>query len=361
MSNATGPAVYIPTDKNIFDALQHKKVTQLELLKFLRTRGIFFPLNAPKDMLIERITLLNFGYHDFIWLTKLLENPNKKEKSTHTTLKFEVTEDDVRKACTTVKSNIEIDNSVKLTQKNGTTKLSVTYVDLDFSKTELRQRAVKTCDIEIEKTNEGVVLKMPSTKKAADIASRLKQVLSTQLQDGQTIEEFSINLSSIISPETRSRFFDVLVRNVPGYKFDTVTSVDVFHTIEDESEDDDDEREARLASYINRAALAGEGVLDSQEFQQLHKRGFFIYKIIWTGISGVEGGDKVEFETQFGSPSDCTDFKYMVRGIYNFQERTKSFNITRRAATPKENDTMNKLLREAAEQAYKTVINSLEE
>ncbi len=41
-----GPSIYIPTDKNIFDALQHKKVTQGELVIFLRKRGILVALGA---------------------------------------------------------------------------------------------------------------------------------------------------------------------------------------------------------------------------------------------------------------------------------------------------------------------------
>lgn len=360
MTKPVGPSIYIPTDKNIYDALKHKKVTQAELVGFLRRRGVLVSKSASKDVLVEKISTLTLDHADFNWLGKLLENPNRKDKTTHTQLKGKLTPEQINKACQTVKQNIAaVDgDSVKVTKKGGNTTLTVTYVDVDFTKTEMRQRTLKTCEIALEQRDDGVVIKMPSTKKATELSRQLKTVLCAQAPKEEPLDEINISLEGIIEPKARSGFFDTLIRNIEGYDFDTVTSVNVYHLVEELDEEDDEEdgiADARLASYINKAVLAGEGVLESQEFSQLHARGFYIYRIIWKVTSKLQGGEKVEFEAQFGAPDACTEFKYTTRSIYNFNENTGMHNISRRAATPKENDSYDSLLRDASERALSTV------
>lgn len=109
MTNTHGPSIYIPNDKNIFDALQHKKVTHSTLLEFLRKRGIFLSSNIEKDELVSLIASLTLDYHDYLWLCKQLENPNRKDKTTHSVMKGEVSNEQIMKACKTVKANIGID------------------------------------------------------------------------------------------------------------------------------------------------------------------------------------------------------------------------------------------------------------
>jgi len=360
MLKNVGPSIYIPTDKNIFDALQHKKVTQSELVTFLRKRGALVSKSIEKQKLVEKISALTLSYSDFQWLCRLLENPNRKDKTTHSTLRGNIGSQQIKAACETIKNNILAgDNeSAIISKTNNTTAIKLTYVDQDFTKTELRQRTVKTCEIKLEESSDGIIMKHPSTKKAKEISQRLKTVLSSYAQQkGEELQELSISLETIASASLRSKFFDELIRNIEGLEFDTVTSVDVYHF---ESEklsdfDDDDTSDSRLAAYINKAALAGAGVLESSEFNELHDRGFYIYKIVWTSIDPAADGPKVEFETQFGNPSSCTDFMYTVRGIYPFNERTSKYNVTRRAAIPAENDKYNSKLRGASEKALQEV------
>lgn len=355
-----GPSVYIPTDKNIFDALLHKKVTQSELVNFLRRRGILVSGNISKQELSEKICSLTLSYFDFNWVCKLLENPNRKDKTTHSKLKGDIQDKQINSACSIIKSNLSAnsDDSVKITKSGDKTVLSVTYVDYDFTKTELRQRTIKNCEIQIEKDKDGIVMKLPSTKKAKEVSDKLKVALKAQVNKdgGSELEEFSISLESFADASIRSKFFDHLIRNVPGFKFDNVSSVDVYHFEQkqfDEFEDDD--VDARLASYINKAALAGEGVLESTEFKQLHKQGFYIYKIVWTSVDTSIDGPKVEFEAQFGSPDSCTDFMYSVRGTYPYNRRTNEHNVTRKSATKYENNKYGLNLRDASESALQVV------
>lgn len=358
----SGPSIYIPTDKNIFDALQHKKVTQGELVSFLSRRGILVSRNISKQQLTEKICAMTLSYSDFNWVAKLLENPNRKDKTTHSKLKGDVEYSQISSACSTVKANLTAssDDSVKLTKNGDKTTLTITYVDHDFTKTELRQRTVKTCEIQIEQADDGVVMKLPSTRKAKEVSEQLKSIMKAQVIEagGAELEECSISLEALCDATIRSQFFDHLIRSVPGFEFDNVSSVDVYHFEKEQRDEfeEDDESDARLASYINKAALAGEGVLDSTEFKQLHKQGFYIYKIIWTAVEDSFEGPKVEFEAQFGKPDSCTDFKYTVRGVYQYNSRTAEHNVTRRATTLYENEEYNLKIKDASEKALEIVI-----
>lgn len=359
----TGPSIYIPTDKNIYDALKHKKVTQSELVTFLRKRGKLVSLHASKQDLIEKICSLTFSYADFKWIGRLLENPNRKDKTTHTNLKGNIEKKQIMTACSTLKANFSVDSddSVKVTKSGNNTTLTVTYLDQDFTKTELRQRTIKTCEIQIESSADGVVMKLPSTKKAKEVSDRLKTILKAQVaqESGKEIKEFSISLETLPDAKVRSQFFDDLIRNIYGFEFDNVSSVDVYHfeqELRDELEDEG--TEARLASYINKAALAGEGVLESTEFNQLHTRGFYIYRIIWTAIDKSFEGPKVEFEAQFGQPKSCTDFMYTIRGLYPYNSNTSEHNVTRKGASSFDNDKYNLKLRDASEKALQKALQT---
>ena len=117
MSNSTGPSIYIPSDKNIYDALQHKKVRHSEVLKFLRNRGLIVSPNLDKSELSRSISQLTFDYHDYLFLTKLLENPNRKEKTTRVTVKTSAESEELVKACQNISKNTE--ESYKVIKKGA--------------------------------------------------------------------------------------------------------------------------------------------------------------------------------------------------------------------------------------------------
>ncbi len=362
MGKKIGPSIYIPTDKNIYDALQHKKVKQSDLVALLRRRNILVSPSLDKLELSIMISGLTIDYEDFIYITKLLENPNRKEKTTQSSVKAQVSDDEIKKACKMLIDADISDDTFKIVKSDSDTiSLVVTYTDIDFTKTELRQRAIKKCEIEIQRENGELTFRMPSNEKAKTITSKLKENLS-QVK-GEELEEETISLENFIEAEARSYFFDRLINLVPGYSFENVSSVDVYHSIDslDDDEDELDEEQAgRFAGYIRKAVLAGNGVLESAEFNQLHARGFFISKIVWTCDENVTGGNRVEFEAQFGTPSSCTDFKYLVRGIYNYNDRTQEHNVTRRSALPKEIKKLNILLEQAAKLSFEAVEKNIE-
>lgn len=358
MLNKFGPSIYIPSDKNIFDALQHKKIGHSEVLRFLRNRGIIVSQSLDKGDLSKTIAGLTFDFNDYIHITKLLENPNRKEKTTRTTVKATSSNEQLVEACQKISKPEGGDESYKVIKKENSTILVVTYTDVDFTKTELRQRTLKKCEVELHAEGEEVTFRMPATKKGKEISEMIKSSLSNII--GEELEEEVISLESVTQAEARSLFFDGLIKSIPEYKLEDVSSVDVYHEIDDLDENDENEEDSssNFAGFITKAALAGGGVLESTEFNQLHSRGFFISKIIWTVVDTLPGGDKVELEAQFGRPSSCTDFKYLVRGIYNYNERAQDHNVTKRTPSRIETGTFNRKLEKAAKSSFDKIMKT---
>jgi len=356
MLNKSGPSIYIPSDKNIFDALQHKKIGRSEVLRFLRNRGIIVSQGLDKGDLSKTIAGLTFDFNDYIHITKLLENPNRKEKTTRITVKTTSSNEQLVEACQKISKPECGDESYKVVKKENSTILVVTYTDVDFTKTELRQRTLKKCEVELHAEGDEVTVRMPATKKGKEISERITSSLSNII--GKELEEEVISLESVTQAEARSLFFDELIKSIPGYELEDVSSVDVYHEVDDLDENDEEASSTNFAGFIRKAVLAGGGVLESTEFNQLHSRGFFISKIIWTVVDTLPGGDKVELEAQFGMPSSCTDFKYLVRGIYNYNERTQAHNATKRTSSRVETGVFNRKLEKAAKSIFDKIMKT---
>lgn len=354
MKTNIGPSLYIPTDKNIFDALLHKKVTFKKLQEFLLMRGILISDQLSKEEVSRMISQLIFDFHDYTKLKELLENTNRKEKQKTITLKIKSTDDEVTNICNkVVADNINSYNndSYKVIRRNNSTLLRVLYTEIDFTKTELRQRTSKTCDIILETTKTEVLIHQPATKKGSEIVSLI--INSFKKNKQSDIIEEKISLETITSPEKRSEFFHCLIQSVNGYELEDVTNIDVHHSIDTLSVDlDEEDNLSNLTGSIKKAALTGDGVHLSKELQQLHKKGFFISKIVWKSKGNLYKGNIVEFEVMFGNASSCTDFKYLIRGVYDFNDRNGRNNTTRRNATRYELDVLNKKIVEASKYSY---------
>ncbi|MDP5009057.1 MAG: hypothetical protein NWQ13_08780, partial [Glaciimonas sp.] len=87
-------------------------------------------------------------------------------------------------------------------------------------------------------------------------------------------------------------------------------------------EDDQNKEEAKqeALALIKNVALKGEGLLASEEYQSLQKKGFFITSIIWRSKQSSIPYPIVEFEAAFEEPDVGKGFKYrgMVKNAHRF-------------------------------------------
>jgi hypothetical protein len=367
MTKDFGPSTFFVSDKSIFDGLMQKKIPKTKLLEFLQKRGIFFSDKATREEIAIYVSRTFVDYYVCQQISSFLESEQRKEKTTSSFVETEVEKSDIISACQSLKEDIyKAGETCEVSHQGDTTKITITYEEVDFSKTELRQRSTKTCEIEINSTEEGFSVRQPANDKANLFAEKIINNIS--LEKGVDLDPQVISLKQFKNPESRSFFFERLIQSIDGHKLDDVIAVNINHKLpESFLEDEDSEVESdpltdynldkMLTGYITKAVLNGTGVLESSEFSQLHKGGFFISRIVWISIDrNLTNNKKVEFEALFKESNDCSDFAYSCKGYFE-RRGDDGFNITRKSFERSEEKLMTDLIEKAAKAAYQEVLN----
>lgn len=364
MSKSFGPSTFFASDKNIYDALMQKKVPLSRLLDLLRDRGILVSEKIRREDVAIYISQTFIDYYMLQQISSFLEGGERKEKTTSTFVEASIEKDELISACQSVKDLIHNNgDTCEISQQGNTTKVLITYEEVDLSKTELRQRTTKTCEIEINKTEDGISIRQPSNLKASSISAAIVESLSST-KSVELVPQI-IDLQAFSEAEARSFFFERLIRSIDGYELEDVRAVSINHQrpdsafdvdFEDEESEDMEDLDRDVTGYISKAVLAGTGVLQSSEFSQLHSKGFFISRIVWIAVDRHLTNDRrVELEAEFGNPVLCQDFKYVCKGFFERKE-DESFNITRKPFNRQEDKEMMTLLEKASRAAFKEVL-----
>jgi hypothetical protein len=364
MSKSFGPSTFFASDKNIYDALMQKKVPLSKLLDLLRDRGILVSEKIRREDVAIYISQTFIDYYMLQQISSFLEGGERKEKTTSTFVEASIEKDELISACQSVKDSIHNNgDTCEISQQGNTTKVLITYEEVDLSKTELRQRTTKTCEIEINKTEDGISIRQPSNLKTSSISAAIVESLSST-KSVELVPQI-IDLQAFSEAEARSFFFERLIRSIDGYELEDVRAVSINHQrpdsafdvdFEDEESEDMEDLDRDVTGYISKAVLAGTGVLQSSEFSQLHSKGFFISRIVWIAVDRHLTNDRrVELEAEFGNPVLCQDFKYVCKGFFERKE-DGSFNITRKPFNPQEDKEMMTLLEKASRAAFKEVL-----
>lgn len=364
MSKSFGPSTFFASDKNIYDALMQKKVPLSKLLDLLRDRGILVSEKIRREDVAIYISQTFIDYYMLQQISSFLEGGERKEKTTSTFVEADIEKDELISACQSVKDLIHNNaDTCEISQQGNTTKVLITYEEVDLSKTELRQRTTKTCEIEINKTEDGISIRQPSNLKASSISAAIVESLSST-KSVELVPQI-IDLQAFSEAEARSFFFERLIRSIDGYELEDVRAVSINHQrpdsafdvdFEDEESEDMEDLDRDVTGYISKAVLAGTGVLQSSEFSQLHSKGFFISRIVWIAVDRHLTNDRrVELEAEFGNPVLCQDFKYVCKGFFERKE-DESFNITRKPFNRQEDKEMMTLLEKASRAAFKEVL-----
>jgi hypothetical protein len=357
MSKKFGPSIFFASDKSIYDVLMQKKVPLSKLLDFLRNRGILMSEKIPREDVAIYISRTFVDYYMLQQIASFAESGERKEKITSTFVEAEIEGTELISACQSVKNLMHDKGEMcEISQQGDTTKVLITYEEVDLSKTELKQRTTKTCEIEIKKTEDGISIRQPANLKASSISAAIVESLS-YTKSVELVPQI-IDLQAFSEAEARSFFFERLIRSIDGYEFEDVRAVSINHhrpNIEDEESEDIEDLDRDVPGYISKAVLAGTGVLQSSEFSQLHSKGFFISRIVWIAVDRRLTNDRrIELEAEFGNPVLCQDFKYVCKGFFERKE-DGSFNITRKPFNLQEDKEIMTLLEKASRAAFKEV------
>ncbi len=353
MNGRHGPSIYCATDKNVYDAFQNNKLTEKELRHLLMDRGIVVSPSSSRDYMANLMSMLPFDYISHMKISHKLEAGSIKDSLTNVRVIVDLSNEDLVSIFNEYKrNNAKEGESCKVTVDGDSIRMELKYTEVDFTKTELAQRSLKTAYVELENSSGELIIRHSDTEKGQKICSRIVSDISARVNGNMDRQE--ISLRAFESPEARTYFFEQLCNYISGYDLDDVTGVDVHRSLIRPAPDVDGDVDVQ--SYIDKARLKGKGVLSSVEFEQLNQLGFYIYYLNWTVVPRNGVGDKVEFEAKFRDSDKCQHFVYYIKGIYNY--RNGSHNKGHRPAKNEDRKEYIPLVEESARKAYQSVIKN---
>jgi len=318
-------SIFYATDKDIYDLLSssRKKIPDHAIIEVLRENKIIVSKDETREYLIDYFSTLLHDYFSREYILEQTERGNRAEKITNSELEIDISRDDLRKALMAVQNKRTQSNRESHTvssKSENSFKLSIDYQEMDLGRTRLAQHREREAEIDIEFNANSIRIRRPANTVGEDIANEL--IKEIEAIKNVKIKENKISLAGITDPEKRTKFFLMLIKSLPEFELDDVTAL--YTNKLDETIDDLDENEGedgnkaneQLLSDVRRAMLSGSGLILSPEFKRLSESGFYISKILWISTQKATMGPKVEFEASLGNPSEGTDFRYNVRGIY---------------------------------------------
>lgn len=347
--------LYFYTEKNIYDALHHKRLTSSLLHSMLLKRGIIIPSDLDKEVLIEEICRLPHCYEDLQKIKDLVQTYDKRESTTNAQLNIGITQLELKNVTESIKKMYASESeSLNInTKADGSISIELNYQDIDLSRTELRQIDNRTINMDFNISSNKINVRMPSNNKAKELLSVIEEKISSYMN--VVVERVEISLEAVTNPSLRSKFFNELLANINGYKLVDVTNIELNKI---KSHDDEDENEENInTSFVKRAVLKGEAVNTSSIFSQLHAKGYYISKISWAAVPVKNNGDQILLDASFKNIDTCSDFSYQIRGVNNY--KGGKYNITSRPASEPEKKTISLLIEESAEKAYNLILSEI--
>jgi len=354
-------SIYSPTDKALFDAINQKSVTAHDLRSLFLKHGIIISTSTPRHTLALHFARLMHDYEDFESLARMFDTVQRRERLTSIRVKSTATNEDVEAAAHELVAKLkEASDAASITVNgNGSIQVLVRYRKLHFNKSDFRQVENKEAIVTLEREGDVLVVRGPENEKVAEICSELISNIESKSQGKVDIDR--INLEQFRDSKLRTSFFRYLIDGVPGYKRYDVTDVYLFNPkkkapkLEEDGESDyGKSEESDLGIHISRASLKGGQVLESTEIKELLDKGFYISKIIWRVRDPNFDADIAEFEAQFSEPETCTNFSYLVKGYYEYQQDGK-FSERRKQFGTAEDRELGKLVEVSARAAVQRV------
>jgi len=344
--------LYYATDKNIYDALHHKRVTPKILHGILFSKGIILSEDLDKEVLIDEVCRLPQCLADLTKIKALVQTYDKRESNTYAKLETTFTQEEIKKAAEAVKKHYasKSEKLIVRTRKDGTIDLELDYEELDLSRTELRQIDKRSLSMELKLSADGVDVRMPQLQKSKDLINMLQKELTASTN--KPVERFELSLEAITSPALRSKFFQNLINGLDDYEVDDVTNIELNRIENSDNENEDTEGEIDT-SFVKKVLLKGAAVDSSSIFAQLHSKGYYISRIAWASKPIIIQGDRIQVEAFFKNADLCNDFSFQIKGINNF--KVDKHNITTRAASDTEKKAISLLVESAAIKAYNSI------
>lgn len=336
------------TDHDIFSLLTSGKqrITDVMLNELAKDRGIFFSPKSTRSDLIEEISIWTHDYSDVVGLIEKRDYKKRNEKMTSVVLPAELTVDEIKEIVKDYQKDMQKKEKVTFHQKgNDAVVMNTEYDEYDYSKTRLIQRQRKDASLQIESKDGQTTIRMPATEKATNIVENFKSKVEIYKKTEIPIKR--IEVSHLLTPEERNKFFMQLISSISDFDLETVTNlkVDCFGDSNEDSADDTEFEEdmslkQEMIGVVHSAVFNGENLVASEQYTQLRDGGFFITSITWKAKQKKDPYYLVQFEASFENGKEGTAFKYGAKyatRIANTSDYTKNFK-------PAEGEDKTKLL-----------------
>ncbi|MCS3460167.1 hypothetical protein [Aeromonas sp. BIGb0445] len=329
--------LYCVTDKALNDALNQSRITTSELGELFLDRGIIISKLTKREHLARNYSKFNHDYYDHQKIASFLGSTARRERVTSKKIDNDIAKHDLLEAAERLKSHIENDGDLcQVYASDKNVYIDITYLSMDYGKSEFKQVIKKTAKIEIEKKNTALLIRRPDNEQVESYEQELLhqiERLITHVNDdsinennGETLNIKEISLEDVDAPNLRTLFFTKLIDNLNGFILDDVTDAYVYHPKPEKVEEEEGDVETGI--HVSRASLKGEGILKSEELSSLYDRGFYIWRVRWHSKENSPDPDIYEFEAQFSNQSDFRGFSYAVKGVKKYKgngEYNKNF------------------------------------
>ena len=360
VARRTHTALYFADDKDIYDLLLSSKrqLTSSRLSQLLRCRGLIWAEDEDRESLIRQIALVPHGWNILGALLEATDKGDRAEKLSSSTLRLKISQEDLAQAALQLKNrrSNNRDEVIDVTSEGEVVRISLIYSEVDTGQTRLCQKVRRELAIDCELDGDVLRLRHQAQPRAEELIDDLAKVLagSSEPPERQVVE-----LGGVRAPERRTQFFLDLLNHVPDFQLDDVRAVRVHRLADDEDEPEDsdladqeseDVGPSELRILVKRAALEGQGLLGTPEYERLREDGFFVSRVAWTAHEKKEKGRvKVAFEAEFGAPEQGRDFRYRVAKVFDRTKSGTDFKKTGRSPTAQEMRDFGRSVEKAAQ------------
>lgn len=301
-------SIYSASDKALYDALCQYKMTKPIMYRLFLDRGIIKPKEMDKREAAKYFSRLNHDYYDHLYISEVVSNGAHKERQKSIKISSDLNFDDIESNISKLVSSDQSDDKIEYNAFEKSIYIEIDYTYYDHRKPEFQQVVHRKAEIKIETTDNGFVLRAPDN----EYVDKFKARLIGQLEDREkALETEEISLLGITDASKISSFFEQLINGVSDYKLYDVSDVSAYNPETGDEEDG-------IGIYVKKASLNGEGILNSGEMKELHKKGFYIFKISWSMQENAENPNLYYFHAQFNDPDECKEFSYCLKGYRKF-------------------------------------------
>jgi hypothetical protein len=223
------------------------------------------------------------------------------------------------------------------------------FTEWEYALTRLRQHVDREVDMRIDVAEDELVIWHPATKRAEEIVTALRLLLTQKLKRKATRRALSL---FGVGVEERTAFFLKLFE-LEGFKVEDVKRVRVARPNREAypaspgDEDDDDDGasmppthdEKRAVGLVRQVTLDGAQLTTTSEYQELTRKGVCINHAIWVVHELKNARMRYELMAGFANAYNATRFHYAVRQVWEPREDSAT-EYTKRARMPTEGERL---------------------